>query len=61
MQRDHIQTMIAAETVGRVCYGIEIDPVYVDVIVNRWQDFTGEAATLESDGSTFEEIATQRA
>ena len=39
---------------------IELAPEYVDVIVRRWQDFTGEKATLESDGHTFDKIAQDR-
>ena len=46
-------TMIAAETIGRVCYGIDIDPIYVDVAVKRWQNFTGKRAILEGDGRAF--------
>ena len=53
-------TLIAAETTGRACLGIELDPVYVDVAVRRWQAFTGEAATLLCDGRPFEEIAQER-
>ena len=53
-------TLAGAETTGRVCYGLELDPKYVDVIVKRWQGFTGKKATLESDGRTFEEIAQER-
>jgi hypothetical protein len=34
-------TIIAAERTGRICYGIELDPVYVDTIIRRWQQFTG--------------------
>ena len=37
-------TLIAAEMTGRVCHGLEIDPTYCDVIVERWQNFTGEKA-----------------
>jgi DNA modification methylase len=37
-------TIIAAERTGRSCYGIEVDPVYVDTIVRRWQAFTGQSA-----------------
>jgi len=37
-------TLIAAEKSGRTCYGIELDPKYVDVIIDRWQKFTGEKA-----------------
>jgi hypothetical protein len=35
------------------CYGLELDPKYVDVVVGRWQGFSGEKATLEGDGRTF--------
>jgi hypothetical protein len=54
-------TMIAAEKTGRSCYGIEISPAYIDVAVKRWQDFTGERATLDGDGRTFDDIAAERA
>ena len=53
-------TLIAAESIGRVCFGIEIDPRYVDVAVLRWQQFTGKHAMLDGDGRTFEEIARAR-
>jgi len=39
-------TLIAAEKTNRKCYGIEIDPIYCDVIVKRWEDFTGQKAEL---------------
>ena len=48
-------TLIAAEQTGRVAYLMELDPVYVDVIVKRWQLLTGQNAVLESDGSLFDE------
>jgi DNA modification methylase len=54
-------TLIAAETIGRVCLGIELDPLYVDVAIRRWQAFTGKAATLQADGRTFEAVAAERA
>lgn len=54
-------TVIAAETEGRVCYGMELNPAYIDVIVKRWQDFTGKKATLEADGFSFAKIEKQRA
>ncbi len=41
-------TLIAAEQLNRTCYGLEIDQHYCDVIVKRWQDFTGQQAALES-------------
>ncbi len=53
-------TVLAAQTTDRVCYGLEIDPLYVDVIVKRWQRFTGQAAVLEGDGRCFDEITAQR-
>ena len=37
-------TLIACEKQGRICYGIELDPRYADVIINRWQNFTGQKA-----------------
>ena len=39
-------TLIACEKTGRICYGMEIDPHYCDVIVKRWEDFTGKKAVL---------------
>jgi DNA modification methylase len=53
-------TIIAAEMTGRVCYAIELDPVYVDTAVLRWQEFAGENATLEGDGRAFESVAIER-
>lgn len=53
-------TLIAAETEGRACYGSELWPAYVDVIVRRWQEFTGLEATLDGDGRTFAAIAAER-
>ena len=50
-------TMIAAEHAGRRARLIELDPKYVDVIVQRWQDQTGQAAKLESSGQSFSDIA----
>ena len=40
-------TLIACEKTDRCCYGVEIDPHYCDVIIKRWEDFTGKKATLE--------------
>jgi DNA modification methylase len=53
-------SIIAAEMSGRRCYGVEINPAYVDVSVLRWQAFTGKTAIRESDGAAFsvvEEVA----
>ena len=43
-------TLIAAEQLGRKCYGMEISPAYCDVIVKRWETLTGRKATLATDG-----------
>jgi DNA modification methylase len=53
-------TLIAAETTGRVCLGIELNPAYVDVAVERWQRFTGRQAVLDGDGRTFAEVKADR-
>ena len=50
-------TVIAAEKNGRVARIMELDPKYCDVIVRRWQDFTGKQATLEATGETFEDVS----
>lgn len=52
-------TLIAAQSTGRVCYGIEIDPLFVDVAIRRWQAFTGEKASRLRDGQAFDAIETQ--
>ena len=53
-------TIIAAEMEGRHCLGLELDPAYCDVVVRRWQEFTGKAATLAGDGRSFAEIDAER-
>jgi len=50
-------TLIAAEKSGRTARLMELDPKYVDVIVRRWQDWTGKLAKRESDGIGFNELA----
>jgi len=50
-------TLIAAERVGRVCFGMEIDPLYVDVAIRRWQKHTGDQAIHAASGKAFDEIA----
>ena len=39
-------TLIACEQTNRICYGMELDPAYVDVIVKRWENYTGKEANL---------------
>lgn len=50
-------TLIACENIGRKAYLLELDPVYCDVIVKRWQNLTGQKAYRESDGVAFDDIA----
>ncbi len=50
-------TLAAAELTERVCYGIEFDPKYVDVVIQRWQQLTGKKATLQGDKRSFDKIA----
>jgi hypothetical protein len=52
--------LIACEKTKRACYGMELSPDYVDVIVSRWEAFTGKQATLEGDGRTFAALKADR-
>ena len=54
-------SIIAAETCGRPCFAMELDPAYVDVAVLRWQAFSGSTAILDGDGRTFAEVVADRA
>jgi DNA modification methylase len=49
-------TLIACETKGKSGYMMELSPRYCDVIVKRWQDFTGKKAKLEATGQTFDQV-----
>jgi DNA modification methylase len=53
-------TVIAAEMNDRTCYGMEIGPPYVDVTVQRWQNFTQQEAVLAAGGESFEAVAARR-
>ncbi len=53
-------TIIAAEKLGRRCYAMEIEPRYCDVAIGRWQEYTGQQATLEGSDVTFDQLAAQR-
>jgi len=53
-------TLIAAETIGRACFSMELEPAFVDVAVHRWEAFTGQKAALLSNGRLFESVATER-
>jgi 16S rRNA G966 N2-methylase RsmD len=53
-------TIIAAQRTGRRGFAMEIDPVYVDVAIRRWQEVTGQQAVLATHGRTFTEVAAAR-
>jgi DNA modification methylase len=50
-------TLIAAETCGRVCLAVELNPLYIDVAVRRWQVFTGKSAVRVGDACSFDAAA----
>ena len=54
-------TLAAAEVTQRVCYGLELDSKYADVVVARWQSLSGKNAVLGGDGRAFDAIAQDRA
>jgi DNA modification methylase len=49
-------TLLAAERTGRSCYGIELDPVYVDTAIRRWQRYTGDHAIDVASGTRFDDM-----
>jgi DNA modification methylase len=53
-------TLLACEKMNRVSLNMELDEKYCDVIINRWQNYTGKKATLESSGQTYEELKQER-
>jgi DNA modification methylase len=53
-------SIIAAETCGRYCHAVELDPAYVDVAVERWHAFTGKEAVLEATGETLAAVRAER-
>jgi len=53
-------TVIAAERTGRRCYGLEIDSLYTDTIVRRWQTYTGESARHLPTNRTFKQMESER-
>lgn len=53
-------TIIGSEKLIRTCFTMELDEKYCDVIINRWQNYTGKKATLESTGQTYEELKVGR-
>lgn len=53
-------TIIAGEITGRSVHAIELNPAYVDTAIKRWEQYTGQEATLEGDGRTFNEMCEVR-
>jgi DNA modification methylase len=53
-------SVIAAERTGRKCYGIEIDPLFVDTAIRRWEAWTRDRARHAASGMTFEEVSAER-
>ena len=49
--------VIAAERTGRRCYGLELDPLYVDTILRRWQKLTAGRARHAASGRSFDDLA----
>lgn len=49
-------TLIACEKAKRVCYGIELEPLYIDTAIRRWEELTGEQAILTSTGETYDQL-----
>lgn len=52
-------TLMAAERTSRICFGMELDPLYVDTIIRRWQAYTGDSAIHATTGRSFDEIVAE--
>ncbi len=53
-------TLIAAEQCGRICYGIELEPLYIDTTIRRWQEISGKSAVQEQTGKTYRELLEEK-
>jgi len=53
-------TLLAAEQSGRVCYGIELEPLYVDTAIRRWEELTGKSAIDSQTGKSYKELLNDR-
>jgi DNA modification methylase len=53
-------TVVAAERTGRRCYGMELDPIYADTVVRRWQAFSGERARHAASGQFFADLEAEK-
>ena len=53
-------TLIACEKAHRLCYGIELEPLYIDTTIRRWQELTGKEAIRESDKKSYKKILAEQ-
>lgn len=53
-------TLIAAEQCGRICYGMELEPLYIDTTIRRWQEISGKSAVHEQTGKTYRELLEEK-
>ena len=53
-------TLIAAEKCGRICYGVELEPLYIDTTIRRWESLTGTSAINLSSGKTYRELLEEK-
>lgn len=53
-------TIIACQMTGRICRALELNPLYIDVAIQRWQEFTGQEATLAATGKTYAAVKAER-
>jgi DNA modification methylase len=51
---------MACERTGRRCCDLELDPIYCDVIIRRWQSYTGDSARLATTGEAFDVVSGAR-
>lgn len=53
-------TLIAAEQCGRICYGMELEPLYIDTTIRRWQEISGKSAVHQQSGKTYRELLEEK-
>jgi DNA modification methylase len=54
-------TLVAAHSTDRICYGLDVHPRYIDLVIQRWQKITSQVAVLASDGRSFDQVRAERA
>lgn len=53
-------TLIACEKAKRICYGIELEPLYIDTAIRRWQELTGKEAVRADGGATYNQLLSSK-